>query len=259
MDEKLVIAGREFASRLMVGTGKYPDMATMQEAIAVAETEIVTVAIRRLPLEGGGENLLDYLDRERITLLPNTAGATTAEEAVRLARLGRAAGLSNFVKLEVIGDSQTLYPDPVATLEATRILVRDGFDVLVYTSQDPVLARYLEEAGAAAVMPYGSAIGSGQGILDFTSVRMIVDRLSVPVVVDAGLGAPSDAALAMEAGADAVLINTGIACARDPVLMAKAMRSGVQAGRYAYLAGRIPRQAYASASSPTKGLPGQPG
>ncbi|QGP92442.1 Thiazole synthase [Neomoorella glycerini] len=257
MDDKLVIAGREFNSRLMVGTGKYATMELMQQAIAASGAEIVTVAVRRINLQSPGPSLLDYLDLQKITLLPNTAGATTVDEAVRLARLAREAGLSDMIKLEVIGDQETLLPDPVATIEATRILVQEGFIVLPYTTQDVVVARRLVEAGAATVMPLGSPIGSGQGLPNFDAIKLIIDRVNVPVVVDAGIGAPSDAALAMEIGASACLINTAIAEARDPVLMAAAMRQAVIAGRMSYLAGRIPKKTYASPSSPTAGMIGR--
>lgn len=253
--DPLVIGGRTFRSRLMVGTGKYPSPEVMRTALERSGAEIVTVAVRRVQLGGGEKSLLDYIDLNRYTLLPNTAGATTVDEAVRLARLGRAAGMSDMVKVEVIGDSQTLLPDPIATIEATRILAEEGFIVLPYTTQDPIVAKRLVEVGAATVMPLGSPIGSGQGILDFTAIRMIKDRVPVPVVVDAGLGVPSDAAAAMEIGADAVLINTAIAEAQNPPLMAEAMKLAVQAGRMGYQAGRIPRRAYASPSSPTAGLP----
>ncbi len=256
MSDSLVIAGREFKSRLMVGTGKHATNAVMKECLERSGAEIVTVAVRRVNLDKPQEkSLLDYIDTKKYTILPNTAGAYTVEEAVRLARLGRAAGLSDLVKLEVIGDPDTLLPDPVATVEATRILVEEGFIVLPYTTQDPIVARRLVEAGAATVMPLGSPIGSGQGCLDFTAIKMIIDRVSVPVIVDAGLGVPSDASAAMETGADAVLINTAIAQAGNPPLMAEAMKLAVEAGRMAYKSGRIPRRAYASPSSPTEGLP----
>lgn len=256
MTDPLVIAGRRFKSRLMVGTGKHATDEIMKECLNRSGAEIVTVAVRRVNLDKPQEkSLLDYIDLNRFTILPNTAGAYTVEEAVRLARLGRAAGLSDMVKLEVIGDPETLLPDPVATIEATRILAEEGFTVLPYTTQDPIVARRLVEAGAATVMPLGSPIGSGQGCPDFTAIKMIIDRVSVPVIVDAGLGVPSDAAAAMETGADGVLINTAIAQADNPPLMAEAMKLAVEAGRMALKAGRIPRRAYASPSSPTEGLP----
>ncbi|HBT47872.1 MAG TPA: thiazole synthase [Peptococcaceae bacterium] len=257
MADKLVIAGREFNSRLMVGTGKYSSMEIMQKAIEASGAEIVTVAVRRLNLGSREPSLLDYLDLKKITLLPNTAGAYTVDEAVRLARLAREAGLSDMIKLEVIGDEETLLPDPVATIEATRILVQEGFIVLPYTTQDPVVARRLVEVGAATVMPLGSPIGSGQGLPNFEHIKLIIDRVNVPVIVDAGIGAPSDAALAMEIGADACLINTAIAQAKDPVLMAEAMKLAVEAGRKGFLAGRIPKKTYATPSSPTEGMIGR--
>jgi thiazole synthase len=254
-DDKLQLAGREFSSRLMVGTGKYPDFETMQRAVEASGAEIVTVAVRLMDLESSGEpGVLDYLDPERYTILPNTAGATTVEQAVRMARLAREAGISDLIKLEVIGDQETLLPDPVGTIEATEILADEGVVVLPYTNQDPIVARHLAEAGASAVMPLGSLIGSGQGIPDFTSIKMIIDSVELPVVVDAGLGVPSDASLALEIGADAVLVNTAIAEADNPVLMAEAMKLGVEAGRKAFLAGRIPSRGYASPSSPEEGI-----
>ena len=260
-DKPLVIAGREFRSRLMVGTGKYDDPEVMRQALVASGAEIVTVAVRRLDLsQSAGRTVLDYIP-EGMVLLPNTAGANTLDEALRIARLARAAGLAsernhNFVKLEVIGDNETLLPDVAATIEATRQLVAEGFCVLPYTNDDPVAAMRLVEAGAATVMPLGSFIGSGQGVLDPARLGLVRSRVtSVPVVVDAGIGAPSDAALAMEAGADAVLVNTAIARAGDPVLMAKAMKVGVEAGRAAHLAGRIPKQRLATPSSPTEGVP----
>jgi thiazole synthase len=253
----LRLGGKEFRSRLFVGTGKYSTWEVMRDAIDAAETEMVTVAVRRVNLDRPDEpSLLEYIPKH-VTLLPNTAGCYTVEEAVTTARLARAAGLGSFVKLEVIGDQELLWPDPVGTLEATRRLVAEGFTVLVYTTPDPVLAKHVEAAGAAAVMPLGSPIGSGQGVLDVEAVVRIKARVSVPVVVDAGIGAPSDAALAMEAGADAVLINTAIAHAADPVRMADAMRQAVIAGRLGYLAGRMPRRPHAVASSPETGLIGQ--
>jgi thiazole synthase len=257
-DQALVVGGRTFGSRLFVGTGKYPDWDTMHDAIVAAAAELVTVAVRRVNLDRPDEpSLLDRLPAH-VTLLPNTAGCYTADEAVTTARLARAAGMGDLIKLEVIGDQELLWPDPVGTLEATGRLVAEGFTVLVYTTPDPVLARRLEDAGAAAVMPLGSPIGSGQGVLDIEAVARIRQRVAVPVVVDAGIGSPADAALAMEAGADAVLVNTAIAHARNPVLMAEAMRLAVEAGRRGYLAGRMPRRAHAVASSPETGLVGGP-
>jgi len=253
--DKLVIGGKEFKSRLMVGTGKYDTMEQMAAAIVASGTEMVTVAVRRMNLQNPTEkSLIEYLDLKKITLLPNTAGATTVEEAVRLARLGRAAGLSDYIKVEVFGELESLLPDPIATIETTRILAQEGFIVLPYTTDDPIIAKMLVEAGAAAVMPGASPIGSGQGFIDFTKIRMIIDRVDVPVVVDSGIGSPADAALAMEIGADAVLVNTAIARAKDPALMATAMRMGVEAGALCFNAGRIPKTAYASPSSPMIGL-----
>lgn len=256
MGDELVIAGRTFRSRLMVGTGKYPDFEVMREALARSGAEVVTVAVRRVDLSGRGPNLLDHIDRSRYFLLPNTAGCHTVEDAVRVARLAREAGLGDWVKLEVIGDERTLLPDPVATLEAARLLLEEGFVVLPYTSDDHVVARRLWELGCATVMPFGSPIGSGQGVLDVRRIRRIRETVPVPVVVDAGLGAPSDAALAMEIGADAVLVNTAIACAGRPPLMAEAFRLAVEAGRAGFLAGRIPRREEASPSSPLEGVIG---
>jgi thiazole synthase len=257
VSDALVIAGRTFRSRLIVGTGKYPSHTVMADAHRASGADMVTVAVRRVNLtDRSKESLLDYIDRERIFLLPNTAGCYTADEAVRTARLGREVGLSNWVKLEVIGDERTLFPDNVALLEATRILVQEGFVVLPYTNDDPVVCRKLEEAGAAAVMPLGAPIGSGLGIQNPNNIRIIKDQARVPVIVDAGVGTASDAAIAMELGADGVLMNTAIALARDPAAMAGAMKQAVEAGRTAFLAGRIPRKEYASASSPTEGLIG---
>lgn len=252
--EPLVLGEHRFRSRLFVGTGKYRDFETMRRALDASGSEVVTVAIRRVDFDGAPEdNLLNYIDRERFTILPNTAGCYTAEDALRVARLGRELGISDLVKLEVLGDEKTLLPDPVATLEATRVLVKEGFTVLVYTSDDPILARRLEDAGATSVMPAGSPIGSGQGILNPNNLRIILETLSTPVIIDAGVGTASDVAIAMELGAEGVLLNTGIAGADDPVRMARAMRLAVVAGRDAFLAGRIPRKLYANASSPVEG------
>ncbi len=256
----LILAGREFRSRLIVGTGKYPDFDVMQRAHQASGADMVTVAVRRVNIsDRSRESLLDYIDTDRIFLLPNTAGCYTADEAIRTARLGREAGLSNWVKLEVIGDERTLFPDNEALIEATRVLVREGFIVLPYTNDDPIACRKLEDAGAAAVMPLGAPIGSGLGIQNPTNIRIIRDQARVPVIVDAGVGTASDAAIAMELGVDGVLMNTAIALARDPVAMASAMKLAVEAGRLAWLAGRIPRREFASASSPTDGKIGTPG
>ncbi|HVL68398.1 MAG TPA: sulfur carrier protein ThiS [Vicinamibacterales bacterium] len=261
--DPLVIADRTFHSRLIVGTGKYPSHAVMADAHRASGTEMVTVAVRRVDFsdrsKGSGagrqESLLDYIEPS-IFILPNTAGCYTADEAIRTARLGREVGLSNWVKLEVIGDEKTLFPDNVALLEATRVLVKEGFVVLPYTNDDPIVCRKLEEAGAAAVMPLGAPIGSGLGIQNPNNIRIIKAQARVPVIVDAGVGTASDATIAMELGADGVLMNTAIALAQDPVAMATAMKLGVEAGRLAYLAGRIPRREFASPSSPTHGLIG---
>lgn len=254
-DDPLVIAGKTFRSRLIAGTGKYRTMAEMRDAIDASGAEMVTVAIRRLPLDRPGEeNLMDYLDWERYTILPNTAGCRTVEEALFTARLARELTGSNWIKLEVIPDPKYLLPDPIATLEAAGKLAGEGFVVLPYIHADPILARRLEDIGCATVMPLGSPIGSGRGIFTLEEIQIIIENAGVPVVVDAGLGAPSDAALALETGADAVLVNTAIAQARDPVRMAEAFRLGVQAGRSAWLAGRIPRKELAQASSPVDGV-----
>src|SRR6185503_4749449 len=256
--DPFVIAGREFRSRLIIGTGKYPSHAIMQQAHDASGADMVTVAVRRVNIsDRGKESLLDYIDPKRYFLLPNTAACYTADDAIRTARLGREAGMSNWVKLEVIGDEKTLFPDNEGLLEATRVLVKEGFVVLPYTNDDPVVCRKLEDAGAAAVMPLGAPIGSGLGIQNPNNIRIIREQSKVPVIVDAGVGTASDAAVAMELGADGVLMNTAIAGAADPVAMAQAMKLAVEAGRLAYLAGRIPRKAYASASSPAEGLVGR--
>lgn len=256
MEDYLEIAGKRFRSRLMVGTGRHRTMEEMQASIAASGAEIVTVAIRRLNLDNPQEKtLLDYLDWDRYTLLPNTAGCRTPEEAVFVARLARELTGTNWVKLEVIPDPRYLLPDPIGTLQAAETLVREGFVVLPYIHADPVLAKRLEEVGCATVMPLGSPIGSGRGIFTKEEIQIIIEEAKVPVVVDAGLGVPSDASQAMEMGADAVLVNTAIAQARDPVLMAEAFKLGVEAGRKAYLAGRIPQKEYAVASSPVGGEP----
>jgi thiazole synthase len=256
--DSLTIAGRTFRSRLIVGTGKYPSHEVMRECHEASGAEMVTVAVRRVNIsDRTRESLLDYIDTSRFTLLPNTAGCYTAEEAVRTARLGREAGLSNWVKLEVIGDEQTLFPDNAALIEATRQLVKEGFVVLPYTTDDPVVCRKLEEAGASAVMPLGAPIGSGLGIQNPNNLRIIREFAGVPVIVDAGVGTASDAAIAMELGADGVLMNTAIAGATHPAQMARAMRLAVEAGRLAYTSGRIPRKLYANASSPVEGMVGR--
>ena len=252
----LVIAGRTFRSRLIVGTGKYPSQGIMRAAHEASGTDMVTVAVRRVDISRQTESLLDYIDTSKIFLLPNTAACYTAADAIRTAHLGREAGMSNWVKLEVIGDEQTLFPDNEGLLEATRVLVKDGFVVLPYTNDDPVMCRKLADAGAAAVMPLGAPIGSGLGIQNPNNIRIIKEQAKVPVIVDAGVGTASDATVAMELGADGVLMNTAIAGANDPVAMARAMRLAVEAGRIAYLAGRIPKKSYATASSPLTGVVG---
>ena len=253
--DPLVIAGRSFQSRLIVGTGKYPSNPVMVQAHEASGAEMITVAVRRVNIsDRSRESLLDYIDTSRYTLLPNTAGCYTADEAVRTARLAREAGLSHWVKLEVIGDEKTLFPDNEELLVATRILVKEGFIVLPYTTDDVVVAKKLEDAGAAAVMPLGAPIGSGLGIQNRVNIQLVREAVRVPVIVDAGVGTASDAALAMELGADGVLMNTAIAEAQDTVLMAEAMRDAVLAGRKSYLAGRMPKRLYASASSPMSGV-----
>jgi thiazole synthase len=259
VNDPLVIAGRKFASRLVVGTGKYRSLQEMALAHAASGADMVTVAVRRVNLtDRTKESLLDYIDREKIFILPNTAGCYTAEEAIRTARLAREVGLSSWVKLEVIGDQQTLFPDTEELVRATRILVKEGFVVLPYTNDDLVVARKLIDAGAAAVMPLGAPIGSGMGIQNRANLLILRERVTeVPLIVDAGVGTASDAAVAMELGADGVLMNTAIALAQDPVRMARAMKAAVEAGRDAFLAGRIPRKMYASASSPLEGVVGR--
>jgi thiazole synthase len=254
----LILAGREFRSRLIVGTGKYPSFPIMQRAHQASGADMVTVAVRRVDLKAKGpESLLDHIDTKSIFILPNTAACYTADEAVRTARLGREAGLSNWVKLEVIGDEKTLFPDTEGLLVATRILVKEGFIVLPYTTDDVVVAKKLEDAGAAAVMPLGAPIGSGLGIQNRINIQLVREAVKVPVIVDAGVGTASDATIAMELGADGVLMNTAIALAQDPVKMASAMKKAVEAGREAFLAGRMPRRMYASASSPLDGVVGR--
>jgi thiazole synthase len=253
-EDLLTIAGRNFRSRLLIGTGKYRTLEEGRQAILRSGAEIVTVALRRVDLTPGKPNVLDTVDRSRHTLLPNTAGCYTADEAVRTCRLARELGIADMVKLEVIGDQRTLFPDGAATLEAARVLVKEGFVVLPYCMDDPVLAQKLEDAGCAAVMPLAAPIGSGLGIRNPYNIRIILERAKVPVIVDAGVGTASDAAVAMELGCDGVLMNTAIAGAREPLLMAEAMREAVDAGRKAFRAGRIPRKLYATASSPVDGL-----
>lgn len=256
MEDSLVIAGRAFRSRLIVGTGKYPTLPGMARAHAASGAEMVTVAVRRVNLsDRTKESLLDYIDREKMFILPNTAGCYSADEAIRTARLGREAGLSNWVKLEVIGDEKTLFPETEELVRATKELVKDGFVVLPYTNDDLIVARKLVDAGAAAVMPLGAPIGSGMGIQNLANLRILRERITeVPMIVDAGVGTASDAAIAMELGADGVLMNTAIAGAQDAVLMAEAMRAAVEAGRKAFLAGRIEKKLYATASSPLSGV-----
>src|SRR5216117_1436146 len=254
-DAPFVIAGRTFKSRLIVGTGKYSSNQVMAEAHRRSGTEMVTVAVRRIDLRAPkGESLLDYIDREKIMILPNTAACYNVDDAVRTARLGREAGLSNWVKLEVIGDERTLFPDTAALIEATKILVKEGFVVLPYTNDDLIVARRLIDAGAAAIMPLGAPIGSGMGIQNLANMRILREMITeVPLIVDVGVGTASDATIAMELGADAVLMNTAIAGAQDPGAMAEAMKLAVSAGRLAYVAGRIPRKMYATASSSMEG------
>jgi len=254
-NDELIIAGRRFHSRLFLGSGKYRSVEEMLAALEASGTEMVTVAIRRLDLgKPGQKTLLDYVDWSRYTILPNTAGCRTVEEALMTARLGREVTGSDLVKLEVVPDPKYLLPDPIGTLEAAKLLIKEGFTVLPYIHADPILARQLEEIGCATVMPLGSPIGTGRGIFTLEEIQIIIENAHVPVVVDAGLGVPSDASLAMEVGADAVLINTAIAESKNPALMAEAIRLGVEAGRKAYLAGRIAKKAFASASSPLEGV-----
>lgn len=256
-DQPLVIGGKTFKSRLIVGTGKYRNSEEMNAAFEASGAEIITVALRRIDFDDlKSRSVLDDVDWRRYTILPNTAGCQTAEEAIRIARMARAMELSNWVKVEVIPDPKYLLPDPIGTLEACKVLVDEGFVVLPYIGADPILARRLQELGTATVMPLGSPIGSGQGIVSLAAIKIIIEQATVPVVVDAGIGAPSDAALALESGADAVLVNTAIALADDPALMGEAIAEGVRAGRKAFLAGRIPVKPYASASSPTTNLVG---
>lgn len=255
MNDKLIIKGIEFNSRLWVGTGKYKDFEETKRAIEASGTDVVTVAVRRVNiLNRDTENLLDYIDPKKYKILPNTAGCYTVEDALRYARLAREAGISDMVKLEVIGDEKTLFPDTEGLIKATKILVKEGFVVFPYTNDDPIVAKKLEDAGAAAVMPLGAPIGSGLGIRNPYNIKIILETVTVPVIIDAGVGTASDATIAMELGCDAVLINTGIAGAKDPIAMAEAMKHAVIAGRLAYKAGRIPKKLYATASSPIEGM-----
>lgn len=254
-EDDFELGGRRYRSRLIVGTGKYKDFAETRRAIDASGAEIVTVAVRRVNItDPGRENLLDHVPPEVFTILPNTAGCHTAEDAIRTARLAREAGIGNLVKIEVIGDEKTLFPDVPATIEASRVLVKEGFLVLPYVTDDPVACRRLEDVGCAAVMPLAAPIGSGLGIRNPYNLKIIIEQSRVPVIVDAGVGCASDAARALELGCDAVLMNTAIAGARDPVLMAEAMRLGVESGRKSFLAGRIARKLHASASSPIEGM-----
>ena len=256
-DTPLVIAGKEFQSRLLVGTGKYADFDETRDAIEASGAEIVTVAVRRVNIANPDEpSLQDYLDPKKYTFLPNTAGCYTADDAVRTLRLAREAGGWNLVKLEVLGDQKTLYPDVVETLKAAKELIADGFEVMAYTSDDPIVAKQLEEIGCCAIMPLAAPIGSGLGMQNKLNIQFILDEANVPVLVDAGVGTASDASEVMEMGCEAVLMNTAIAAADNPVMMARAMKLAIEAGRLAYLAGRMPRKAYASASSPVEGLIG---
>src|SRR5213592_2607653 len=255
MNDAFTLAGREYRSRLIVGTGKYPSFAETRRAVEASGAEIVTVAVRRVNItDPGKENLLDHLPLDRFTILPNTAGCYTAEDAIRTCRLAREAGVGTLVKLEVIGDDKTLFPDIAATIEAARVLVREGFQVLPYITDDPVACKRLVDLGCPAVMPLAAPIGSGLGIRNPYNLKILMESVNVPVIVDAGVGTASDAALAMEYGADAVLMNTAIAGAKEPILMAEAMKYAVWAGRMAFKAGRIPRKLYATASSPIEGM-----
>ena len=254
-NDPLIIAGREFTSRLWVGTGKYKDFAETKKAIEASGADVVTVAVRRVNItDRSKENLLDYLDPKKYIILPNTAGCYNVEDALRYARLARAAGVSDLIKLEVLGDERTLFPDTAGLIEAARILVKEGFIVLPYTNDDPIVAQKLVDVGCPAVMPLAAPIGSGLGIRNPYNLKIIMEMIKVPIIVDAGVGTASDAAFAMELGADAVLMNTAIAGAKDPIAMAEAMKYGVYAGRLAYKAGRIPRKLYAAASSPIEGM-----
>lgn len=252
----LHIGGKTFTSRLLLGTGKYPSFEVQKEAVNVSEAEILTFAVRRMNIfEASQPNFLEQLDLSTYTLLPNTAGASTADEAVRIARLAKASGLCDMIKVEVIGCSRSLLPDPVETLKASEMLLEEGFIVLPYTSDDVVLARKLEELGVHAIMPGASPIGSGQGLLNPLNLSFIIEQAKVPVIIDAGVGSPKDAAYAMELGADAVLLNTAVSGAKDPVKMAKAMKLAIESGRLGFEAGRIPLKNYGTASSPQEGMP----
>jgi thiazole synthase len=254
-DTPFTLAGHTFGSRLIVGTGKYPSFEIMKGCHEASGAEMVTVAVRRLDLSARGEaSLMHWIDQKRMKLLPNTAACYTADDAIRTCRLAEELGMSKWVKLEVLGDEKTLFPDVEETVKAARVLVKEGFTVLPYTSDDLIIARKLEDAGCAAVMPLAAPIGSGLGIRNPHNLRMIIETVKIPVIVDAGVGTASDAAIAMELGCDALLMNTAIAGARDPIRMAHAMRKAVEAGRDAFRAGRIPRKAYGSASSPSDGL-----
>jgi thiazole synthase len=255
MDDKLIIKGIEFKSRLWVGTGKYKDFEETKRAVEASGADVVTVAVRRVNItDRKSENLLDYIDPQKYKILPNTAGCYSVEDAIRYARLAREAGISDLIKLEVIGDDKTLFPDVCGLLKATEILAREGFIVLPYSNDDPITAKRLVDVGAAAVMPLGAPIGSGLGIRNPYNLKIILETVNIPVIVDAGVGTASDATIAMELGCDAVLINTGIAGAQDPVAMAEAMKHAVIAGRLAYKSGRIPKKLYATASSPIEGM-----
>ena len=259
VESVLTIGPYTWKSRLIVGTGKYASFNQMRDAVEASGADVVTVAVRRINLSNPKEeSLLDYLGRSKVTLLPNTAGCFTAQEAIRTAALGREAGLSNLVKVEVIGDTKTLLPDVEGLLEATRYLVKDGFIVMPYTTDDVVIAKKLQDAGAVCVMPLAAPIGTGQGVLNPLAIRLLMEAVTIPVIVDAGVGTASDAAVAMELGADGVLMNTAIAGAQDPVKMARAMKLAVEAGRLAFEAGRIAKKPYATASSPTVGLVAAP-
>ena len=255
MEDKLVIRGIEFKSRLWVGTGKYKDFEETARAIEASGADVVTVAVRRVNItDRKSENLLDFIDPKKYKILPNTAGCYTVEDALRYSRLAREAGVSDMIKLEVIGDEKTLFPDVIGLLEATGILAKEGFIVFPYTNDDPIMAKRLADAGAAAVMPLAAPIGSGLGIRNPYNLKIILETINLPVIVDAGVGTASDVAIAMELGCDAVLLNTAIAGAKDPIAMAEAMKYGVLAGRLAFRAGRIPRKLYATASSPIEGM-----